>query len=80
MYVVPSSGRYVPTDLIFLLASFQISDDIINCQGGDMVAWGGNRRPSKIDIPCVVSIGMCTICFYSAANLDSLILDNCFLT
>ena len=74
MYVVPRSGRYVPTDLIFLLASFQISDDIINCQGGDMVAWGGNRRPSKIDIPCVVSIGMFTIymqfVFYSATNLD----------
>ena len=49
------------TDLIFPLASFQISDDIINCQGGDMVAWGGNRRPSKIDIPCVVSIGKCVL-------------------
>ena len=33
----------------------QSSDGIINCQGGT-VPPGEARRPSKIDIPCVVSI------------------------
>ena len=38
-----------------------------------MVAWGGNRRPSKIDIPCVVSIGMFTIYYIQLyADLGSL--------
>ena len=43
-----------------------------------MVAWGGNRRPSKIDIPCVVSIGtyIClqfTSCKLFDTDLGSLI-------
>lgn len=37
------------------------SDDIINCQPGGQNQVG--KRPSKIDIPCVVSIGI-TWCNY----------------
>ncbi len=50
----------------FIFSLFQVAglngdkDEIINCQPGSAA---GGKRPSKIDIPFVVSIGEMTILF-----------------